>query len=239
MRSGLLLVLLLQVILLPDLSAQKKSKKITISGNVIDANRYPVSDAIIMIDGKNTDSRTDNKGNFKIKVKPSAVVLGIYSLSTGVIEEPINGRSQINIVLDKYIGVQPDNRNIPANEETVNIGYGSVKKENTTDQVNKIDVSDKEFTSYTNIYEMIQGRVPNVEVNGKSIRIQGASSFIGASTEPLLVVDGMAVTSIDDIPPQQVKSIEILKGPSASVYGVRGANGVVLILLKGANDIRR
>jgi TonB-dependent SusC/RagA subfamily outer membrane receptor len=72
-----------------------------------------------------------------------------------------------------------------------------------------------------------------VQVNGKSIQIQGPSS-INLSSEPLFVVDGMAVTSIDDIRPQQVKSIEILKGASASIYGSRGSNGVIMITLIGA-----
>jgi len=105
-----------------------------------------------------------------------------------------------------------------------------------TDQVNKIDASDKAYASYSNIYEMIKGKIPNVVVNGRSITIQGAASFIGASTEPLFVLDGMIVDTIEDIPPQSVKSIEVLKGPSASIYGSRGANGVIMIRLKDASD---
>ena len=238
MKAFIALILLLPFIYSADLVAQKSGKKITITGSVLDANNFPVSGAIIMIDGKNTGSTTDRKGYFKVKVKSSAVEIGVYSPLAGVVEEPINNRVMINIVLDKYIGIQPGNVAVTGNEETVNIGYGTVKKENLTDPVNRIEGSDKNFAAYANIFDMIKGRVPNVEVNGNSIRIQGSSSFIGASTEPLLVVDGMVVSSIDDIVPQQVKSIEVLKGSSASIYGSRGANGVILIRLKTAADIK-
>ena len=82
---------------------------------------------------------------------------------------------------------------------------------------------------------MIRGEVPGVQVNGTSIIIQGASSLT-LSTEPLFVVDGIVVNSIDYISPISVKSIEILKGSAASIYGSRGANGVILIRLIGTGD---
>jgi TonB-dependent SusC/RagA subfamily outer membrane receptor len=72
-------------------------------------------------------------------------------------------------------------------------------------------------------------------VNGTSIRIQGASSLL-LSTEPLFVVDGITVNSISDIQPLMVKSIQVLKGSSAAIYGSRGANGVILINLIKAGD---
>ena len=82
---------------------------------------------------------------------------------------------------------------------------------------------------------MLRGEVPGVQVNGTSIRIQGASSLT-LSTEPLFVVDGVTVNSIDHILPQMVKSIQVLKGSSAAIYGSRGANGVLLINLINAGD---
>ena len=114
--------------------------------------------------------------------------------------------------------------------EDINVGYGSVKKKDLTQPVSKMDVKNSKYASYTNIYQMLSGEVPGVRVNGTSIIIQGASSF-NSSTEPLFVVDGIPRESIDDIPPQMVKSIEVLKGTSASIYGTRGANGVILIYL--------
>ena len=78
---------------------------------------------------------------------------------------------------------------------------------------------------------MIVGEVPGVIVSGTSIRIRGASS-INASSEPLFIVDGAPTSSIGHISPRDVKSIDILKGSSAAIYGVRGANGVIVIKLK-------
>jgi TonB-dependent SusC/RagA subfamily outer membrane receptor len=74
-------------------------------------------------------------------------------------------------------------------------------------------------------------------VSGTSIKISGSSS-LNASTEPLFVVDGIIVNSIEDISPQTVKSIEVLKGPDASVYGMRGANGVIVINRLTGKDIK-
>jgi TonB-dependent SusC/RagA subfamily outer membrane receptor len=78
---------------------------------------------------------------------------------------------------------------------------------------------------------MIKGEVAGVEVIGTSIRIRGTSSLM-SGTQPLLVVDGVTVNSIDNILPMMVKSIEVLKGSGAAIYGSRGANGVILITLK-------
>jgi TonB-dependent SusC/RagA subfamily outer membrane receptor len=82
---------------------------------------------------------------------------------------------------------------------------------------------------------MIRGRVPGVEVSGKSIKIRGSNS-LNVSTEPLFVVDGVIVKEIDDISPETVKSIEVLKGPDASIYGTRGSNGVIVITRRTGKD---
>jgi TonB-dependent SusC/RagA subfamily outer membrane receptor len=126
----------------------------------------------------------------------------------------------------------------PANDETINVGYGTVKRKNLTTQVGKIDGTNKKYAAYQNIYDMIRGELPGVQVRGKSILIQGPSS-INLSTEPLLVVDGVIINSIDDISPRDVKSIEVLKGAAASIYGSRGANGVIMIYLKSGMDYKK
>lgn len=236
MRARIFITILLIIAAAVDLSGQKAGKKITITGIVLDINNQPVPEAIIIVDGKNTNIRTDRDGYYKIKVKPSAVNIGIYSFAGGISEQVLNNRTEVNFILDSSSmqssvadGNSPD-------EELINIGYGSVKSKDMATNVKKISGSDKANANYTDIYEMIKGQVPSVEVHGKSIRIQGSSSFVGASTEPLLIVDGMVVNTIEDIPPQSVRSIEILKGPDAAIYGSRGANGVVLVRLKSAGD---
>ncbi|HPI67741.1 MAG TPA: TonB-dependent receptor plug domain-containing protein [Bacteroidales bacterium] len=235
MKFRLLLPVLFLFIAINDLPGQKAGKKVTISGIVVDINNNPVSEAFIMIDGKNTDKRTQNNGTYKIKTSTKSDTIGIFTFSTGVSEQPINNRTVINFVLGNSPG-QDNNSGNTAGEDLVNVGYGTVDKKDLTVPVNRIEGTDKNFSNYSNIYEMIKGQVPSVEVSGKSIRIQGSSSL--GSTEPLFVVDGIVSSSIDDIPPSQVKSIEVLKGSSAAIYGSRGANGVILIRLISASDMR-
>jgi TonB-dependent SusC/RagA subfamily outer membrane receptor len=120
-------------------------------------------------------------------------------------------------------------------ENKVDIGYGKIEKEDVTSQINKLNSDRNKYASYSNVYDMLKGAVPGVQVIGKSIIIQGMSSRT-MTNEPLFVVNGIIVTSIDDILPVEVKSVEVLKGGTASIYGSRGANGVILISLKTGPD---
>jgi TonB-dependent SusC/RagA subfamily outer membrane receptor len=233
MRARKIFLFILLIPFFTVLSAQKAPKKITISGTVTDMDQKPVAGAMIIVDNKKTDCLTDQKGFYKIKVKADASLLSVFTIQKGIIDEQINGRTIIDFRYNTKNQSQTTDQANGKNSETVNVGYGTMNKSEMTTSVEKIDGQNKKYASYTNIYDMIRGEVPGVQVNGKSIQIQGPSS-INLSSEPLFVVDGMAVTSIDDIRPQQVKSIEILKGASASIYGSRGSNGVIMITLIGA-----
>jgi len=237
MKLKVVFILLFSLVLSIPVCGQKSNKKIKITGYVTDATYRPVTDAILMIDGDRISSTTDHKGYYKVKVSPSARKIGVFTFTTGVIEAAIDGRTRINFTLGALVSSPADNQNAAADEEEVNIGYGTVKRKNLTTQVGKINGTNKKYASYNSIYDMIRGEVAGVVVAGKSIRIHNATSFI-LSTEPLFVVDGMPVSSIDDIQPQMVRSIEVLKGSSASIYGSRGANGVILINLIRAADIK-
>ena len=122
-------------------------------------------------------------------------------------------------------------------EELVNIGYQQVKKKDLTASVSKLNVG-QEVSSYSNIFEYLQGRIPGLEVNGDKILIRGASSIYG-DNEPLYIVDSVPVDDISHIAPINIKSVEVLKdAASAAIYGARGANGVILITLKKAGDYK-
>lgn len=82
---------------------------------------------------------------------------------------------------------------------------------------------------------MIRCEVPGVTVNGRNITVQQGHSFFGSST-PLFVVNGVIVQTIDNINPLEVKSIGLLKGTSAAIYGVNGSNGVISITLKDGTE---
>jgi len=200
----------------------------------MDVKQKPVEGAVIFIDKVKTNSVTDQQGYYKVKLSPDAKEILVFTLFNGASEEEIKGRTSIDFILTGKLS-EPINKDKKADTEVVNIGYGTSQKRDVTTSVGVIDGQDPKFASYQSIYDMIRGQVPGVEVVGESIKIRGSSS-LNISTEPLFVVDGVIVNSIDDISAQTVKSIEVLKGPAASVYGTRGANGVILITRLSGKD---
>lgn len=233
MKLIIIFILISGVAFINPSSAQKPAKKITISGIVTDAGQKPVQGAMVLIDNHKTSSITDDKGYYKVKTGPDAKLISIFTITNGVSEARIEGRTTINFTIAGSVPSKSAVQTIKEDDETVDIGYGTVKKKNLTSPVAKIDGQKKSYASYQNIYDMIRGEVAGVQVTGKSILLQGTSS-LSLSTEPLLVVDGIPVNSIEYISPQIVKSISILKGASASIYGTQGANGVILINLLGS-----
>ena len=223
MQLRIAIVLLAFLIAAGTISAQKANKKIMISGIVVDGNRKPVPNVFITIDGKASNSVTDEKGFYKIKVSPTAEKIGFSTIWSQGAEELINGRTTINHVY---------NLPSPVNKPASGGGNPSNDLANSSGTDKNIN---KDFTSYKTIYELIQAEFPTVIVEGKSIRIPGSVS-LKLSTEPLFIVDGIEATSIDNIIPSTVRSVQVLKGSSASIYGMKGANGVIKIELRGATD---
>ena len=229
-------IIFLMILILPvysNLFAQKQGKKFYITGQVIDVNDKPVSGAIVLVDNQNTGVTTDAKGVYKVRVKTSATRIAVFIPKNGQMDEEINGRTVINfrLVGGASTGTTQEQEN-PDNEK-VNIGYGYASKKDLTTGVSKIDIQANKNAAYQNIYEMLQ-RDPSVQVNGNKIVIRGVNSI--NSTDPLFVVDGIMVQSIDGISPSIVKSIEILKGSDAAIYGSRGANGVIMITTIGRGN---
>ena len=210
-------------------SGQKAGKKIELTGIITDINQKPVSGANIFIDNKSTGKLSDKNGIYKVKVSPDAKTVSIMTISGKLTEMPINGQTVVNFSLNINTQSDSNKQKNTAGEDDVNIGYGTVKQKDLLTPVEKIDGQDTKYESYRTIYDMLRGK-PGVQVTGTTIKIQGASSF-QSGTEPLLVVDGAVVSTLEGIMPQMVKSIQVLKGSSASIYGSRGANGVILIHL--------
>jgi TonB-dependent starch-binding outer membrane protein SusC len=226
MKIRILLIVILALSSVTILSGQKSGKKIKISGTVVDIASTPVADAIIMIDGVKTDNITDSKGHYKIRVGQENKRIGVFTSAGGTVEEVIDGRKNIDFTLKNTIPYQKTGKG----DEQVDIGYGRVKKKNLTGPVGTIDATKSKYAGYSSIYEIIRQEVPGVDVNGTSIIIRSTTTINGG-TEPLFVVDGVPVTTIDNIAPQMVKSIQVLRGSAASIYGTRGSNGVILINL--------
>ncbi len=120
--------------------------------------------------------------------------------------------------------------------KTVDMGYGETSQEALSYAISSVDMEEADKSGYITIYDYLEGRVPGVKVvkNGAttaSVYIRGINS-VNSSTEPLFVVDGIMVNDISYLNPRDVKSVTVLKDASASIYGVRGGNGAILIKLK-------
>jgi len=200
---------------------KNSDKPVTISGTVVNADQMPVSGAVFYIDNVKTAYITKNDGSFKIKVSPSAFKLKVISSEFGTAETLIDGQTKINFKLGSKEG---DMAKEGAVEEGVS-DSGSEKGGRSRA---------KKMNTYNDIYQMIRAEVSGVVVSGRSIQIQQGHSFFGSST-PLFVINGVIVNSIDNVNPLEVKSIKVLKGSQAAIYGVRGSNGVISIdLINGS-----
>ncbi|HOX73466.1 MAG TPA: TonB-dependent receptor plug domain-containing protein [Bacteroidales bacterium] len=197
--------------------AQKGGKKIIITGTVLDENNNPAAQAEIFADGESTGNFTGYQGRFKIRVPSDIKVISAFSETLGYGETEINGRSDLTLKLDK--SASKGQAGNTGKTGTVDLSPGASKKMNT----------------YTDIYQMIRHEVTGVVVSGRSIMVQGPNSFFGSS-QPLFVVNGVRVNSIDNINPLEVKSIKLLKGSAANIYGNDGANGVIVIDLQSSAD---
>ena len=124
-------------------------------------------------------------------------------------------------------------------DEEVNVGYGTMSRQSIGYAIDKVQVDETVISSYTSIAEYLRGRVAGLEVNPNgTIQIRGKNS-INSPTEALVLVDNTPCTDINTINPMDIQSVEVLKDGSTSIYGVQGANGVVLITTKGSFEQKK
>lgn len=122
--------------------------------------------------------------------------------------------------------------NVVRNDNSdINIGYTTVSRNAMSDTSNSLQISDSDHEQYNSMLEYLRDRVPGVEVQGSSIIIRGISSLQGAS-DPLIMFDGAEIMDINMVDPRDVYSVDVLKDTGASMYGVKGSNGVILIKSK-------
>ncbi|MDT0676537.1 SusC/RagA family TonB-linked outer membrane protein [Autumnicola musiva] len=204
------------------------AQDLTVSGTVTDGN-MPLPGVNVFVDGSGNGTTTDFDGNFNLSGVPSDAVLRFSFMGYEAQEIPVDGRTEINITM------QDD---AEALSEVVVVGYGTQRKEAVTGSVSSIGGEELREVPSANISEALQGRLPGVQLSQTSsqpgatqqIRIRGARSLT-ASNDPLIVLNGVPFAgSLNDINPNDIKSLDILKDASATaIYGSRGANGVVLI----------
>lgn len=214
------------------LHAQPKSSTKTIAGKVTDENNAGVSGATISIKGGTASTATKGDGTFSL-VAPSTATTLVISFAGYLSQEIAVTGNDVGT-----ISLRPDPKSL---ENVVVVGYGTRKKGDVTAAIASVSGEKLRSVPTTNVSQALQGRVTGLEVaansfrpgEGSRIRVRGNRSLT-ASNDPLYVVDGFPVSyTINDINPNDIESIDVLKDASATaIYGVRGANGVIQITTK-------
>mgnify|MGYP000785410979 CR=1 FL=1 len=202
----------------------------TVTGVITDSFNEPLIGASIVVQGTTNGVITDLDGKYSIKVTPGATLQFSY---VGMEKQSVKvgNQSVINVQLK-------DDSQMLA--ETVVIGYGSAKKRDLTGSITNIKGDEIANKPVANPLSALQGKVAGVQVinSGRAgedpeIRVRGTNSINGY--KPLYVVDGLFNDNINFLNPQDIESMEILKDPSSlAIFGVRGANGVIIITTKKA-----
>lgn len=229
MKNHILLVLTL---VLTSVVAFAQDKDIA-RGTVTDQAGEPVVGVAVVNTSGSGWSTTGPDGGFVIESASAGDVLEFNCIGYAVVKVPFEGK-EMNVVL------KAESLEL---EEAVAIGYGSARKKDLTGAVGVLNSASLEQQSVAQLSQSLQGSVPGLIVTrsssmpgaSASIRIRGVTTM--SENDPLILVDGMAVNSIDQVAPDDVEQITVLKdAASASIYGARAAAGVILITTKSAKE---
>ena len=215
-----------------SMSVAQAAKKVT--GTVLDEQGQPMIGVTVRLRDGKAGATTDLDGKFSIEVPQNSVLVFSYI-----------GYQEYTLTVgdrnDYVINMESENA---ALDEVVVIGYQTIKRKDLTGSVASVRGEDVAVMPVANVAQALQGKLPGVNVTTQdgrpdatvSIRVRGGGS-ISQSNDPLILVDGITVKSLDDIPSDQVESIDVLKDASSTaIYGARGANGVILVTTKGAKE---
>lgn len=209
------------------------AQTVTVSGHVKDDLDLPVIGASVLEEGTTNGTITDYDGNFTLQVNANAKLTVSYvGYDSQTVE--VNGKTQLVIQLSE---------SSVALTEVVAIGYGSQKKKEVTGSVASVKAEDFNVGVKNSPMGLLQGKVAGLNISrqggdptntGYNIQIRGFSTLDkGAGTSPLYIVDGIPVNNIDNIAPEEIASMDVLKdGSAAAIYGTRGTNGVIIITTK-------
>ena len=205
----------------------------TATGVVKDKAGEPMIGVNVLVKGTTNGTITDFDGNFTINDAPAGSTLVVSYI--GYLTKEVKAGQNLIVVLEE------DNKTL---DEVVVIGYGTVKRRDLTGAVASVTGEKLAANPVANVAQALQGQLPGVSViaqDGRpgasmSIRVRGGGS-ITQSNDPLFIVDGVQVSNIDDIPADNIESIDVLKdAASTAIYGARGANGVILVTTKGGKE---
>lgn len=203
----------------------------TVTG-MVSENSGPIPGANIMIKGTTQGVVTDLDGNYSISNVSEDAVL-VYSYIGYLSAEIVVGQQDI---ID--VNLEEDTQTL---DEVVVVGYGTQRKSNVVGSISSVELDEATSIPTTNVSEMLRGRAAGVQVNLGSARPGGESSIIirgnvsvaPNGNSPLIIVDGLPFDNLNDVAPDDIASIEILKDASSTaIYGSRGSNGVILVTTK-------
>ncbi len=212
-------------------AAHAQNGSVRVRGQVLDVLGQPIIGAAVVVQGTTQGTVTDIDGRYELTAGPDdRLEVSFIGYDNAVL--PVDGRTEINFELSE---------SFTELEELVVVGYGVQKKSDVTGATARVGEQELKSMPVKNALEALQGRTSGVDITSNQrpgevggIQIRGTRS-INASNAPLYVVDGMVVQNggIENINPQDIESIDILKDASATaIYGSRGANGVVLVTTK-------
>lgn len=212
------------------------AQQISITGTVTDTTGEPLLGVSVTVPGTPTGVSTDLDGKFSINADAKGKLKFSY-VGYQTVEEPINNRKVINVVMEE---------NAEVLSEVVVIGYGTMDKKELTSAISHVSEKDFLTVSSPDPKMLIQGKVPGVSItntgagdpnNMAGIQIRGVSSR-SAGLGPLIVIDGVPGGDLSNVNVNDIASFDILKdGAASAIYGTRGSNGVVVVTTKkGSKD---
>ena len=227
--KGLLLTFICIAALCRFTLAQSK-----ITGNVSNEAGDPLIGVSVIVQGTSSGTVTNVDGNFQLEVPSEESVLEFSYVGYTEQQVTVGTQSSLTITMMESTSLL---------DEVVVVGYGTQEKEDVTGAISSVKGADFQNLPVTGASQALQGRAAGLEVvnsnggapgEGGSIRIRGTGTVNNAN--PLIIIDGVPVQNADinDINPNDIQSIEVLKdAASAAIYGQRAANGVILVTTKG------
>ena len=175
----------------------------------------PLTNPVYVIDGK----QVTKKKYERLKPKDIKTITVVKNGSQEVVKQYPGWENGVILVQTLGRGEQRD--------QQVDIGYGKADRKELSYSVSTIKAEENGF--YSNMYEYLRGKVPGVQVApDNTIVIRGVGTF-NSSTTPLILVDGVEINDLSTVNPRDVYNVDVLKDASSSIYGMKGANGVILI----------
>ena len=204
----------------------------TVSGSIVNEGSEAIPYVKIIVKSSNKPFISDGNGVFQLTISdPTTEILIFSALGYEKLEFPLEGKTNVTVVLQE---ISQDTKDI------VVVGYGTAKSKELTGATSKVKGEDLEKMNMSRMDQALQGQVSGVTVSSNSgspggssnIRIRGLSTF--GDNDPLILVDGVVYDSegLNALNPSDIKSINVLKDATAGIYGVRAANGVIIVETK-------